>query len=26
VLEGLGGSADPVLKDAVKRYADGLLR
>lgn len=26
VLEGLGGSADPVLKDAVKRYAEGLLR
>ncbi|HZF52337.1 MAG TPA: DUF4175 domain-containing protein, partial [Polyangiaceae bacterium] len=26
VLEGLGGSADPVLKEAVKRYAEGLLR
>lgn len=26
VLEGLGGSSDPVLKDAVKRYAEGLLR
>jgi hypothetical protein len=26
VLEGLGSSSDPVLKDAVKRYAEGLLR
>jgi hypothetical protein len=26
VLEGLGGATDPRLKDAVKRYADGLLR
>src|SRR5262245_27743621 len=26
VLEGLGGSQDPVLKEAVKRYAEGLLR
>jgi hypothetical protein len=26
VLEGLGGAADPRLKDAVKRYAEGLLR
>lgn len=26
VLEGLGGSTDPVLKEAVKRYAEGLLR
>jgi hypothetical protein len=26
VLQGLGGSADPVLKEAVKRYAEGLLR
>jgi hypothetical protein len=26
VLEGLGGSSDPVLKEAVKRYAEGLLR
>jgi hypothetical protein len=26
VMEGLGGSADPVLRDAVKRYAEGLLR
>jgi hypothetical protein len=26
VLEGLGSSSDPRLRDAVKRYADGLLR
>jgi hypothetical protein len=26
VMEGLSGSDDPVLKDAVKRYAEGLLR
>jgi len=26
VLEGLGGAGDPRLKDAVKRYAEGLLR
>lgn len=26
VLEGLGGSSDPVLKEAVRRYAEGLLR
>jgi hypothetical protein len=26
VLEGLGGAADPRLRDAVKRYAEGLLR
>jgi hypothetical protein len=26
VLEGLGGATDPRLKDAVKRYAEGLLR
>ncbi|UQA60905.1 DUF4175 family protein [Polyangium aurulentum] len=26
VLEGLGGSNDPLLKEAVKRYAEGLLR
>jgi hypothetical protein len=26
VLEGLGSAADPRLKDAVKRYAEGLLR
>ena len=26
VMEGLGGSSDPRLKDAVKRYAEGLLR
>jgi hypothetical protein len=26
VLEGLGGSADPLLRDAVKRYAEGLLK
>jgi len=26
VLEGLGGSSDPLLKEAVKRYAEGLLR
>lgn len=26
VLEGLSGSADPLLKDAVKRYTEGLLR
>jgi hypothetical protein len=26
VLEGLGGASDPRLKDAVKRYAEGLLR
>jgi hypothetical protein len=26
VLEGLGGSSDPALKDAVRRYAEGLLK
>jgi hypothetical protein len=26
VVEGLGGSADPRLRDAVKRYAEGLLK
>ena len=26
VLEGLGNAADPTLKDAVKRYAERLLR
>jgi hypothetical protein len=26
VLEGLSGSNDPLLKDAVKRYTEGLLR
>jgi len=26
VLEGLSGSSDPLLKDAVKRYTEGLLR
>jgi hypothetical protein len=26
VLEGLSGSADPALKDAVRRYAEGLLK
>ena len=26
VIEGLGGSADPLLRDAVKRYAEGLLK
>jgi hypothetical protein len=26
VIEGLGSSQDPVLKEAVKRYAEGLLR
>ena len=26
VLEGLGGAGDPRLKEAVKRYAEGLLR
>lgn len=26
VLEGLGASRDPRLRDAVKRYAEGLLR
>jgi hypothetical protein len=26
VLEGLGNAADPRLKDAVKRYAERLLR
>ena len=26
VLEGLGGSSDPVLREAVKRYAEGLLK
>jgi hypothetical protein len=25
-LEGLGGAVDPRLKDAVKRYAEGLLK
>ena len=26
VTEGLGGATDPVLREAVKRYAEGLLR
>ena len=26
VLEGLGGSGDPLLREAVKRYAEGLLK
>lgn len=26
VLEGLSGSSDPLLKDAIKRYTEGLLR
>jgi uncharacterized membrane protein YgcG len=26
VLEGLSGSSDPVLREAVKRYAEGLLK
>lgn len=26
VMEGLGGSADPRLKEAVRRYAEGLLK
>ena len=26
VIEGLGGSADPLLREAVKRYAEGLLK
>ena len=26
VLEGLGGSSDPLLREAVKRYAEGLLK
>jgi hypothetical protein len=26
VLEGLGGAADPRLQEAVKRYAEGLLK
>lgn len=26
VLEGLGGSSDPLLKEAIKRYTEGLLR
>ena len=26
VIEGLSGSSDPLLKDAVKRYTEGLLR
>ncbi|MGK4009071.1 DUF4175 family protein [Sorangium sp. So ce1036] len=26
VLEGLGGTSEPRLKEAVKRYAEGLLR
>lgn len=26
VMQGLGGPADPVLKRAVRRYAEGLLR
>jgi hypothetical protein len=26
VLEGLGASSDPLLRDAVKRYAEGLLK
>jgi hypothetical protein len=25
-LEGLGGAVEPRLKDAVKRYAEGLLK
>jgi hypothetical protein len=26
VLQGLGGSQDPLLREAVKRYAEGLLK
>jgi hypothetical protein len=26
VLRGLGGSSDPLLREAVKRYAEGLLK
>ncbi len=26
VLEGLGGASDPLLREAVKRYAEGLLK
>jgi hypothetical protein len=26
VIEGLGGSSDPLLREAVKRYAEGLLK
>lgn len=26
VMEGLGGSSDPILREAVKRYAEGLLK
>jgi hypothetical protein len=26
VLQGLGGSSDPLLREAVKRYAEGLLK
>jgi hypothetical protein len=26
VLKGLGGSSDPTLREAVKRYAEGLLK
>ena len=26
VLKGLGGPADPLLREAVKRYAEGLLK
>ena len=26
VLKGLGGSSDPLLREAVKRYAEGLLK
>jgi hypothetical protein len=26
VMEGLGSSSDPLLREAVKRYAEGLLK
>jgi hypothetical protein len=26
VIDGLGGSSDPLLREAVKRYAEGLLK
>jgi hypothetical protein len=26
VLQGLGGPSDPLLREAVKRYAEGLLK
>src|SRR5262249_55408676 len=26
VIQGLGGSSDPLLREAVKRYAEGLLK